>query len=259
MPTKCDWSKVGLKEYNQNNYFKYQLTGVDRDSCTNFLFTIVDRQTKKLDTVQDFNGFCQIQFNKKGKYYLRIPIYNTCTKCDTVIYREINIRYFPGASASWKGKDDDCDQVVFEMANLKDTCIEYYYYYYSGRYFDTMSTKHWNELTDYEINMEYSFPDADFIDYGQARVWKDTFSKRGRYLLIAQFYDKCLNQDTFMYRKFTTCDSVTSSIKTITGTKPEPKLVAMYDMLGRPVHNARENEVVIYLFSDGTTRKVVKK
>jgi hypothetical protein len=33
----------------------------------------------------------------------------------------------------------------------------------------------------------------------------------------------------------------------------------MYDMLGRPVHNARENEITIYLYSDGSTRKVIKK
>ncbi len=40
--------------------------------------------------------------------------------------------------------------------------------------------------------------------------------------------------------------------------KSEPKLISMYDMLGRPVHNARENEITIYLYNDGTTRKIFK-
>jgi hypothetical protein len=32
----------------------------------------------------------------------------------------------------------------------------------------------------------------------------------------------------------------------------------MYDMMGRPVYNARENEIIIYLYDDGTTRKILK-
>jgi hypothetical protein len=50
---------------------------------------------------------------------------------------------------------------------------------------------------------------------------------------------------------------MTSGIKTI--IKGEPKLIRMYDMLGRPVYNVCENEVTIYLYSDGSTRKVIKK
>lgn len=33
----------------------------------------------------------------------------------------------------------------------------------------------------------------------------------------------------------------------------------MYDIMGRPVNIARENEITIYLYSDGSTRKVFKK
>jgi hypothetical protein len=40
--------------------------------------------------------------------------------------------------------------------------------------------------------------------------------------------------------------------------KPEPKLVGIYDMMGRPVYHIRENEVLIYLYNDGTTRKKLK-
>ena len=40
---------------------------------------------------------------------------------------------------------------------------------------------------------------------------------------------------------------------------PEPKLVAMYDMMGRPVNYVRENEITIYVYSDGSTKKIIKK
>jgi hypothetical protein len=40
--------------------------------------------------------------------------------------------------------------------------------------------------------------------------------------------------------------------------KSEPKVIGMFDMMGRPVHNARENEITIYLYNDGTTRKIFK-
>ena len=47
--------------------------------------------------------------------------------------------------------------------------------------------------------------------------------------------------------------------KVFTFNKPEPKLIKMYDMLGRPVNVIHENEVVIYLYSDGSTKKVVQR
>jgi hypothetical protein len=33
----------------------------------------------------------------------------------------------------------------------------------------------------------------------------------------------------------------------------------MFDMMGRPVNKARENEIIIYQYNDGTTRKIFKK
>jgi hypothetical protein len=35
-------------------------------------------------------------------------------------------------------------------------------------------------------------------------------------------------------------------------------LIGIYDMMGRPVYHIRENEVLIYQYNDGTTRKVLK-
>ena len=77
-------------------------------------------------------------------------------------------------------------------------------------------------------------------------------------LLIAQWWNKCLRQDTFMFRKLDVCKRSNVS-NVVTFSRPEPKLVAMYDMLGRPVEYARENEITIFVYSDGSTRKIFKK
>ena len=49
----------------------------------------------------------------------------------------------------------------------------------------------------------------------------------------------------------------TLSIKTI--RKEEPRLIGIYDMLGRPVYNIRENEILIYVYSDGRRVKQAVK
>jgi hypothetical protein len=68
----------------------------------------------------------------------------------------------------------------------------------------------------------------------------------------------------------TVCDSTGSSLTVNSNmvafgilsvdliNKPEPKLIGMYDMMGRPVYHIRENEILIYQYNDGTTRKVFK-
>jgi hypothetical protein len=139
---------------------------------------------------------------------------------------------------------------------LKDTCMEYYMVFYKGPWMDTMSQKEWDNLTDYQIGMEYDFPEDDFIDYTQTRIADFTFKDTGRVLMYAQWWNKCLGQDTFMFRKLDVCKTnPTSNIVTLNRT--EPKLIGMYDMLGRPVYFIRQDEVLIYLYSDGHVEKKV--
>jgi hypothetical protein len=59
-----------------------------------------------------------------------------------------------------------------------------------------------------------------------------------------------------MFRKLDVCKrSNLSSV--ITFTKPEPKVIGMYDMMGRPVYNVRKEEIIIYLYDNGKTEKVL--
>jgi hypothetical protein len=74
--------------------------------------------------------------------------------------------------------------------------------------------------------------------------------------MYAQWWNKCLGQDTFMFRKLDVCKTKpTSSVTTL--NRPEAKLISVYDMLGRPVYFIRQDEVLIYLYSDGHTEKKV--
>ena len=41
--------------------------------------------------------------------------------------------------------------------------------------------------------------------------------------------------------------------------RPEPKLIGMYDMMGRPVKNIRDEEIIIMVYDDGSKRKIVRR
>ena len=259
---KCDWSSLKLQQWNERNYYKWYLSGqVLDDTCVDYMFMVYDDQTKKIDTVNSFRGIVEVQFNKKGRYRLYVKVWNRCEKCDTGMVRPIEIVQFPGAGVGYSMNTNDCKKYKFEMTYikgipLKDTCMEYYMVFYKGLWMDTMSQKEWDSLTDYQIGMEYDFPDADFLGYTQTRLADFTFKDSGRVLMYAQWWTKCLRQDTFMFRRLDVCKSKPTS-NTIVLTRTEPKLIGMYDMMGRPIHNVRKEEVIIYLYDDGTTKKVL--
>jgi hypothetical protein len=60
-----------------------------------------------------------------------------------------------------------------------------------------------------------------------------------------------------MFRKLDVCKSgPTSSV--VTFTKPEPKLIGMYDMMGKKIKEIREEEITILLYDDGSTKKIIQ-
>jgi len=261
---KCDWSTLKLQQWNERNYYKWYVSGkVLDDTCVDYMFMVYDFQTKKTDTVYDVRGIVEVQFNVKGKYKLYLKVWNRCLKCDTTLYRPIEIVQFPNAGLGWVVNTINCKKYKFEMnyiknIPLKDTCMEYYMVFYKGPWMDTMSQKEWDNLTDYQIGMEYDFPDDDFLGYTQTRLAEFTFKDSGRVLMYAQWWNKCLKQDTFMFRRLDVCKRANTTSVTVFN-KPEPKLIGMYDIMGRPVYNIKEDELVIYLYSDGSTRKVIRK
>jgi hypothetical protein len=265
---KCDWSTLKLQQWNQRNLYKWYVSGsVLDDTCVDYMFMVYDYQTKKVDTVESFRGICEVQFNKKGKYKMYLKVWNKCEKCDTALYREVNIIYFPNCKYVYnlKSTGGKClDSMVGEMTlgpwTKGDTCWEWYSYIWNGPMLDSLSKTDFQTMSDYDLWMYYDFNDSDMVHYdgptNSARLIKYKFPHKGNYLVVTQWYNKCLDQDTFFFTRI-------SYDCTISGTqaiiKSEPKLMGMYDMMGRPVHNARENEVTIFIYSDGSTRKVFKK
>lgn len=261
---KCDWSSLKLQQWNERNYYKWYLSGqVLDDTCVDYLFMVYDFQTKKVDTLQSFRGITEVQFNSKGKYKLYVKVNNYCDKCDTTIYREVDIVEFPNAGLNYRSDVNDCKKYIFEMNYiegfpLKDTCMQYYMIFYKGPWIDKMSSAKWDTLTNYQIGTEYDFPDDDFLGYTTTRVADFTFTDSGRVLMVAQWWNSCLTQDTFMFRKLDVCNSK-QSLSNIVINKPEPKLLGIYDTMGRKVEFIRKNEIMIYLYDDGSTRKVVQE
>ena len=81
---------------------------------------------------------------------------------------------------------------------------------------------------------------------------KYKFPHDGHYLVATQWYNKCLDQDTFFFTRIT-INCKTNSITKI--NRNEPKLIGIYDIMGRPVKDIRENEILIFIYSDGTRKK----
>jgi hypothetical protein len=212
---KCDWSTLKLQQWNNRNVYKWYVSGrVLDDTCVDWMFMVYDFQTKKTDTVYDNKGICEVQFNAKGKYKMYLKVWNKCEKCDTTLYREVNIIQFPGAKVTSTVNASNCKKYKFELSyikgsSVKDTCMDYYLVFYSGPWMAKMTQSEWDNLTDYQIGMEYDFPDADFIDYTETRIVDYTFKNSGRVLMIAQWYNKCVGQDTFMFRKLDVCKTTT--------------------------------------------------
>ena len=71
-----------------------------------------------------------------------------------------------------------------------------------------------------------------------------------------QCENKCGGCDTVYSNFVTVACQPTSGINTI--IKGEPKMLGMYDMLGRPVKHMRKDEIIIFLYDDGSTKKIIQ-
>jgi hypothetical protein len=263
---KCDWSTLKLQQYNQRNLYKWYVSGqVLDDTCVDYMFMVYDFQTKKTDTMQSLRGICEVQFNKKGKYKMYLKVWNRCKKCDTALYREVNIIYFPKCTYTYnlKSTGGKClDSMVGEMSLgpwvKGDTCWQWYSYIWNGPMLDSLDKKTFQTMSEYDLWMYYDFNDSDMVHYdgptNSARLINYKFPHKGNYLVATQWYNKCLDQDTFFFTRIS-YDCNTSGVITI--IKGDPKVIGMYDMMGRPVQHIRKEEIIIYLYDNGTSKKVL--
>ena len=268
--SKCDWSTLKLQQLNERNYYQWSLTGkVLDDTCVDYMFLLYNVQTKKVDTLQSFGSVCEYQINKKGKYKMYVKVWNNCLKCDTSMVRELTLIYFPKCNFVYGLRSStgiNCaDSMVGEMGMgpvLKgDTCWQWYSYIWNGPMLDSLSDLDWDStlMTDEQLTMYYDFNDSDMVWFkgpeNAARLIKYKFPHDGHYLVATQWYNRCLNQDTFFFTRITIKCDKKSGVTTI--IKGEPKVIGMFDMMGRPVYHIRKEEVLIYLYDNGTTKKVL--
>ena len=248
----CDWSGIWMKRVNQQQNVYTFKTNLDKTVCIDYHWIVYDYQLKRVDTVSDFGGITQVQFNKKGKYRMSLKAVDECNKCDTTFNFEVDITIFGKVDATWSVSLNSCKSYSFKLTNFNNNCYEYYYTIYKSKFFDTMSKSKWDNITDSAIYVTYDFNDTDLVYYSMVSELNlnQNFKDSGRHLLIGYWYNGCTGIDTFVMRKLTVCSSTpTSGIKQI--RKEEPKLIGIYDMLGRPVYHIRENEILIYIYSDG--------
>jgi hypothetical protein len=231
------------------------------------MFMVYDFQTKKTDTMESFRGICEVQFNKKGKYKMYLKVWNKCKKCDTALYREVNIIYFPKCNYTYnlKSTGGKClDSMVGEMSLgpwIKgDTCWQWYSYIWSGPMLDSLSEFDFIHMSDYDLYMYYDFGDSDLVHYdgptNSARLIKYKFPHKGNYLVATQWYNKCLDQDTFFFTKISYNCNI-SSVKTIVKNE-ELKIIGYYDMIGRKVDYIEIDKPYIIIYSNGKRQKVMR-
>lgn len=256
---KCDWSGYWMKKVNQQqNVFTFQ-TNIDWNNCVDYWWIVYDHQLKRYDTLQDMRGFTQVQFNAKGKYTMNLKVVDICQKCDTTFSYPIDITIYGKATVNWRIGVHNCKAYNFEMTQF-DSCVEYYYSIYKSKYFDTMSDQRWKNLTDSAIYFGYDFDENDLVYYNMTsqRTLNHEFKDSGRHLLSVYWYNRCTGIDTWAMRKIEVCPRG-SSLGVTSVSKPEPKLIGIYDMMGRRVYAIRRNEILIYIYDDGTSKKVVQE
>lgn len=261
---KCDWSGYWLKKtYQSQNYFRFQTNLGDLgDTCIDYTWLAYDFQLKRTDTLYDNSrGITEVQFNAKGKYKIAIKAYNKCTKCDTMMYQYVDITiYGKKAKFSYSPSIKDCKSLIFEMAKI-DTCVDHYYEIWNANEFASkMTDKQWKEVSDSLLYFSYDWSDKDLVYYSKAseRVLKHEFTDSGRYIIYTYWQNKCTGIDTWAFNKIIVCPKEVMS-NVVRLNKNEPKLIGVYDMMGRPVNEARENEITIYIYSDGSSRKMIKR
>ena len=267
---KCDWSKVTLTQQNSRNQYRFTLGGINLDdTCIDYMYIVYTVKNGQTDTMSSFNGRVDIIFNEKGKYRVYLKIKNKCEKCDTALVREVNIAYFNQCKYPYKlsSSTNTCnDSITAEMTlgttSKTDTCWQYFQYIYRGWELDSLTQRQWDSMSDQQLINYYNFSDNDLLKIQgpqqSARVLKYKFQfKDTRYLVIAQWFNKCTGQDTFMIRRFTIEKCNPTSVKPIVRNE-DLKIIGIYDMIGRKVDYMELDTPYIVIYSNGKRQKVVR-
>jgi hypothetical protein len=271
---KCTWGSVKIDQRGSNNYYLWLLKGdVFKDTCVKYDYNLIDLSNGKESPYLMKQGTePYVYFRCKGKYRFNLKLTNKCTGCDTIIYSDVlTYGYFTQCQFSYQlgsTYDPKCkDSVSGEMTRLvpkTNWCYKYQMDLYLGdNKLNSLSDSQWVYGTDSMIrewisrNGQRLYSKLDSTD--DARFINHKFTKPGRYMLACWWMNWCFNIDTIVYRRFTIDPCVTLKTEDPTTTTQEPKIIGVYDMLGRPVKHIRKEEIMILLYDDGSTKKVIQQ
>ena len=100
---------------------------------------------------------------------------------------------------------------------------------------------------------------GDYYGYGYIDIH---LKYKGFYRVYAQVWSICKKCDTakFMVQVYVLeDDTIALGTKDLSITYHEPKIIGIYDMLGRPVTKTKPEEILVYLYSDGSRKKIVSR
>lgn len=269
---KCVWKSVSIEQMSSGNFFLWRITGdAFKDTCVKYDFDVIDLSTNKVLTNLNKSQtlFPRIYLPHKGKYQFNLKLTNTCTGCDTIIYDYVDYHYYNHCVLNYKmlsTYDSSCiDSIAGEMTKgtlePPSFCWVYVTMLLHSGNLDRFTDSQWaNDPNIFDNGLSWSSKDVayekrDTLDAGRKVNYK--FRKPGRYLLVLKWSHYCAGDDTTIFIRFTIDPCVTLTTSEV--KKPEPKLIGIYDMLGRPVKHIRKEEIMILLYDDGSTKKIFQE
>jgi len=259
----CDFSGITFKTINQQDNSFYFQTNMHMDSCWYYTFTTYSYLNDEEYNLDNNGGWTGVTFNQKGKYEVRLNVFNECEKCDTIFTIDVDITIFgKDATCTVESSPNDCKVYKFQMKNFWDTCTEYFYQVWKGDdWVNNLSDTEWKNASDSLIYFDYSW-EEDLLEYytedGKSPMMQYRFNDSGRYLVIPSYYNKCTQIDTWMFTKVNVCTPMkTTSTKNIVKAQ-DIKIIGYYDMLGRKVDYMEPNKLYVIIYNNGRRQKVVR-
>ena len=171
---KCNWNEYDLRIGH----------ALSKEKCGSAIFEATYQKDTCIKTEFYFDGkltsgrYKTHQFKENGRYKYGFRYVNSCTGCDTIIYKWIEIGCFESKKCDWSKLKlsysplrENCMKYIFEMTNYEDSCIQQKLKIVSGN-------------------------TVIYQEYG--RIHDFLFKENGYYNVCMWAYDECLECDTWI-------------------------------------------------------------